>query len=102
MCTFQESEHLKTDGSIWKPFEEGQVPGDNGYTFEMVDGVFQIMSCKRNLDGEPNSKRQLITHPYPCIDEFMEDQNVLLALSTHGPVYVCFFVYKTMHKFICF
>ena len=88
MCTFEESEHLKADGSRWQPFQEGTLPGDNGYTFEMVDGVFQIMSCKRNLNGEPNTKRKPFIHPFPCIDEFMEDQNVLLALSTHGPVYV--------------
>ena len=86
MCTFQESDHLKADGSRWEPFEEVEIPGDCGYTFELVDGVFQIMGCKRNLCGEPNTKRKPIIHPYPCIDEFMEDQNVLLALSTHGPV----------------
>ena len=85
MCTFQESEHLKADGSIWKPFE-GELPDDNGLSFEMVDGVFQVMGCKRNMNGEPNSKRKPVVHPYPHIDEFMEDQNVLLALSTHGPV----------------
>ena len=89
-CAFQESEHVKADGSKWKPFEIEDVPDDNGYTFEMVDGVFQVIGCKRNLSGEPNTKRKPIVHPYPSIDEFMEDQNVLLALSTHGPVYVPF------------
>ncbi len=85
MCTFQESEHLKTDGTVWEPFE-GEIPEDNGYSFEMVDGVFQITGCKRALNGEPNEKQKPVVHPYPCIDEFMEDQNVLLALSIHGPV----------------
>lgn len=85
LCTFQESEHLKADGSVWKPFE-GELPDDNGFSFEMVDGVFQVMGCKRNINGEPNSKRKPLVHPYPHIEEFMEDQNVLLALSTHGPV----------------
>ena len=89
-CTFEESEHVKADGSTWQPFEAGNIPGDCGYTFEIVDGVFQLIECTRNVNGEPSTKRKPIVHPFPSIDEFMEDQNVLLALSTHGPVYVLF------------
>ena len=85
MCTFQESDHLKADGSKWQPFH-GEIPGDSGYTFEMVDGVFQVTGCKRSIDGEPNKKQKPVIHPFPCIEEFLDDQNVLLALSTHGPV----------------
>jgi len=86
LCTFEESEHLKADGSKWQPYEAGDVPGDIGYMFNMVDGVFQIIGCKHMLNGELNIKKEPVIHPYPSIDEFMEDQNVLLALSTHGPV----------------
>eukprot|EP00795_Rhopilema_esculentum_P016443 gene16443-7856_t len=85
MCAFQESEHLKADGSKWMPFH-GEIPGDSGYTFEMVDGVFQVTGCRRSIDGEPNKKQKPVIHPFPCIEEFLDDQNVLLALSTHGPV----------------
>uniref|UniRef100_A0A7M6DPC9 AMP deaminase n=1 Tax=Clytia hemisphaerica TaxID=252671 RepID=A0A7M6DPC9_9CNID len=80
----QGNPNLNCDGSVWKPFE-CDIPGDIGYNVELVDGVFQVLSCKKPVDGDsPNKKSTL--HPYPCIEEFMEDQKFLLALSTHGPV----------------
>ena len=85
MCAFEESDHIKADGSVWRPYD-GDIPEANDYTFEMVDGVFQIKGCAKQMNGEENSEKKPVIHPYPCIDEFMEDQNVLLALSTHGPV----------------
>ena len=86
MCILEDNEHLNPHGTMWKPFK-CDIPGDIGYTFEMVNGVFQITGCKREVDGNLNSKKgEVIVHPYPCIKEFMEDQKILLALSTHGPV----------------
>ncbi|XP_057301542.1 AMP deaminase 2-like isoform X2 [Hydractinia symbiolongicarpus] len=87
MCVLHENEHLLPDGTVWRPFE-CEVPGDSGYMFELVDGVFQVTGCKREVNGElnTNTKTETVVHPYPCIEEFMEDQKVLLALSTHGPV----------------
>lgn len=82
----QGNPNLKPDGKVWKPFE-CDIPGDIGYNFELVNGVFQVMSCKKVPNGDTNGGTKKSTlHPYPCIDEFMEDQKFLLALSTHGPV----------------
>ena len=83
MCVVKETEHLAADGHEWKPFE-CEIPGDNGYNVEMVNGVFQVSGCRfvREHTDQP------VNHPYPCIEEFMEDQKILLALSTHGPVWV--------------
>ncbi len=81
----EDSESVKPDGSTWKPYGS-KVEGDIGYTFEMVDGVFQITGCKRLVNGKVNQKTEPVIHPFPCIEEFMEDHNIMLALSTHGPV----------------
>lgn len=62
------------------------MPKDLGYTFEIEDGIFHITGCKRFVDGKLNSKVEPMIHPVPSIDEFIEDHNVMLALSTHGPV----------------
>ena len=86
MCILEEDNaNLTPCGKVWKPFE-CDIPEDIGYTFELVDGVFQIIGCVRAVDGHPNKIGKAIVHPYPCIAEFMEDQKILLALSTHGPV----------------
>lgn len=81
----QGNPNLNPDGSIWKPFE-CDIPGDCGYNVELVDGVFQVISCKLMHNGNAGKERKGTMHPYPCINEFMEDQKFLLALSTHGPV----------------
>lgn len=59
-----------------------EVPGDCGYEVKMTEGVIQVISCK----GEGNSQECKIVHPFPDLQEFFDDQNVLLALSTHGPM----------------
>jgi len=83
-CILTESEYLHCDGSVWHPFR-CDIPGDSGYIIELVNGVFQVTGCKKPSNGDENVKVPTV-HPYPCIEEFMEDQKVLLALSTHGPV----------------
>ena len=64
------------------------MPGDCGYLFEMIDGVMQITACKRQTNGNATVSEQAkpVEHARPNLDEFFEDQNVLLALSTHGPM----------------
>ena len=64
------------------------MPGDCGYLFEMIDGVIQITACKWSTDGEAvvSDKAEPVQHPRPNLQEYFEDQNILLALSTHGPV----------------
>lgn len=54
----------------------------------MVDGVIQITACKRTTDGKAtvSEKAEPVEHPHPNLQEFFEDQNILLALSTHGPM----------------
>eukprot|EP00794_Sanderia_malayensis_P011005 gene11005-12168_t len=88
LCSYgEDSSVLKSDGSIWKPYEFSKLEEDDiGYTFDMVDGVFKITGCKRIVNGKINKKTNPLLHPFPSIDEFMEDYNVMLALSTHGPV----------------
>ena len=73
------------DGSKWVPFNS-ETPGDIGYTFDIKDGIFKITGCKLLINGEHNPKTEPVIHPLPSIEEFIEDHNVLLALSTHGPV----------------
>ena len=65
-----------------------EVPGDCGYLFDMVNGVVQITACKRQTGGETviSENPKPVEHPYPNLQEFFEDQNILLALSTHGPM----------------
>lgn len=65
-----------------------EVPGDCGYLFDMIDGVVQITACKRITSGlaTVNDNAKAVEHPKPNLQEFFEDQNILLALSTHGPI----------------
>ena len=51
-----------------------------------MDGIFQITGCKRIVNGKANTKKEAVTHPFPSVNEFIEDHNVMMALSTHGPV----------------
>lgn len=70
------------------PFKDIEIPEDCGYKFEMIDGVIQIISADTpNLDStlfEANGKPK--KHPYPSLQEFFADYNIVLALSTHGPI----------------
>ena len=70
------------------PFKDIEIPEDCGYKFEMIDGVIQIISSDTpNLDStlfEANGKPK--KHPYPSLQEFFADYNIVLALSTHGPM----------------
>ena len=73
--------------SVQSPYEI-EVPGDCGYLFEMIDGVVQITACKRkmsSMDTVTDNPKPVIHHS-PSLEEFFEDQNILLALSTHGPM----------------
>ena len=56
----------------------------------MIDGVIQVTACKRQIasDVVVSDTGNPVVHPRPNLQEFFEDQNVLLALSTHGPMWV--------------
>jgi len=87
MCVLKEDEQVLPDGTRWNPFEsEADMITEHKYTFELKDGVFQITGYADPGDPDAEKKRGQYVYPYPCIEEFMEDQKVLLALSTHGPV----------------
>lgn len=75
-----------------------EIPGDCGYLFEMSDGVIQVSACKRRTDGDSvvSEDAKPVEHPRPNLEEFFEDQNILLALSTHGPMWV---LYVQLNKF---
>ncbi|XP_048588124.1 AMP deaminase 2 isoform X2 [Nematostella vectensis] len=76
-----ENTHI-TDFSKESPFD-CEVQGDCGYAVEMIDGVIQVISCRRDHKNRPSN---CTVHPFPDLQEFFEDQNILLALSTHGPI----------------
>ena len=81
------SDSCLQSSSVESPYNI-EVPGDCGYLFEMVDGVIQITACKRTTDGKAtvSEKAEPVEHPHPNLQEFFGDQNILLALSTHGPM----------------
>ena len=88
MCVLKENDKVVPDGTRWDPFADTETPDAQlkKYSYEMKDGVFQITGCLEGpREGEKGEKGEYV-YPYPCIEEFMEDQKVLLALSTHGPV----------------
>jgi len=85
LCSYEDVNDCKADGSEWLPFNK-ETPADNGYTIGIEDGIFKITGCKRFINGEINSKTESVVHPIPSIEEFIEDHNIMLAFSTHGPV----------------
>lgn len=54
----------------------------------MIDGVIQITACKRTMSSNTtvSERAKPVIHHSPSLEEFFEDQNILLALSTHGPM----------------
>jgi len=54
----------------------------------MIDGVIQITACKREMSSMATVSDSVkpVIHHSPSLEEFFEDQNILLALSTHGPM----------------
>ena len=70
------------------PFTGFDIPEDCGYKFKMVDGVLEIIGADHpNPDSplfEANGKPK--KHPYPTLQEFFADYNIVLALCTHGPM----------------
>ncbi|KAJ7333077.1 AMP deaminase 3 [Desmophyllum pertusum] len=73
--------------SVQSPYDI-DIPGDCGYLFDMSDGVIQITACKRDSTSNVtvNEDAKPVMHPGPNLQEFFADQNILLALSTHGPI----------------
>lgn len=70
------------------PFLNIVIPEDCGYKFEMIDGVIQITGSDGHRPDstlfEANGKPK--RHPYPSLQEFFADYNIVLALCTHGPI----------------
>nr|XP_055073443.1 AMP deaminase 2 isoform X3 [Misgurnus anguillicaudatus] len=64
---------------------EGQdmknLPSDLGYSCKMVDGVVHVYTKQNPMD-----KSTELDLPYPDLQEFITDMNVMMALIINGPV----------------
>uniref|UniRef100_A0A8B9GPE4 AMP deaminase n=1 Tax=Astyanax mexicanus TaxID=7994 RepID=A0A8B9GPE4_ASTMX len=64
---------------------EGQdpknLPSDVGYTCKMVDGVVHVYTKRSPLD-----KTTELDLPYPNLQDYIADMNVMMALIINGPV----------------
>ncbi|XP_063072054.1 AMP deaminase 2 isoform X4 [Engraulis encrasicolus] len=64
---------------------EGQdpksMPSDMGYGCKMVDGVIHVYTKKNSMD-----KSTELDLPYPNLQEYIADMNVMMALIINGPV----------------
>ncbi|XP_073792964.1 AMP deaminase 2 isoform X6 [Danio rerio] len=63
------------------PYEEQNLPSDLGYSCAMVDGVFHVYTTQN-----PKDKSTELDLPYPDLQEYIADMNVMMALIINGPV----------------
>jgi len=57
------------------PFSR-EIPSSAGYQLRMIDGVMHVFSAEKQLVYGPIYSRQ----------DFIDDQNMLFALITNGPL----------------
>ncbi|RXN18979.1 AMP deaminase 2-like isoform X2 [Labeo rohita] len=57
------------------------LPPDTGYSCKMVDGVFHVYHAQNPMD-----KSTEVDLPYPDLQEYIADMNVMMALIINGPV----------------
>ncbi|XDV23057.1 hypothetical protein PO909_027779, partial [Leuciscus waleckii] len=57
------------------------LPPDAGYTCVMVDGVIHVYTAQN-----PTDKSTELDLPYPDLQEYIGDMNVMMALIINGPV----------------
>ncbi|XP_029906950.1 AMP deaminase 2 isoform X2 [Myripristis murdjan] len=57
------------------------MPPDTGYGCKMVDGVIHVYTKKSPMD-----KSTELDLPYPDLNEYIADMNVMMALIINGPV----------------
>ncbi|XP_041636954.1 AMP deaminase 2 isoform X2 [Cheilinus undulatus] len=57
------------------------MPLDAGYGCKMVDGVVHVYTKKTNMD-----KSSELDLPYPDLNDYIADMNIMMALIINGPV----------------
>ncbi|XP_051551142.1 AMP deaminase 2-like isoform X3 [Myxocyprinus asiaticus] len=57
------------------------LPCDTGYSCKMVDGVFHVYTKQNPMDNSTE-----LDLPYPDLQEYIADMNVMMALIINGPV----------------
>ncbi|XP_016371852.1 AMP deaminase 2 [Sinocyclocheilus rhinocerous] len=81
---------VDSDMSVHAPVSEthpyeGQdmknLPPDAGYSCKMVDGVIHVYTAQNPMD-----KSTELDLPYPDLQEYIADMNVMMALIINGPV----------------
>uniref|UniRef100_A0A8C1LES7 AMP deaminase n=1 Tax=Cyprinus carpio TaxID=7962 RepID=A0A8C1LES7_CYPCA len=81
---------VDSDMSVHPPVSEthpyeGQdmknLPPDSGYSCRMVDGVIHVYTTQNPMD-----KSTELDLPYPDLQEYIADMNVMMALIINGPV----------------
>ncbi|KAF7695363.1 AMP deaminase 2 isoform X1 [Silurus meridionalis] len=71
-------------GSKTHPYEgldSANLPPDMGYSCKMIDGVIHVFTHKSNME-----KATELELPYPDLQEYIADMNVMMALIINGPV----------------
>ncbi|XP_075332705.1 AMP deaminase 2 isoform X2 [Odontesthes bonariensis] len=75
---------LHPPASKTHPYENqdpASMPPDVGYGCKMVDGVMHVYTTRSVLE-----KRTELDLPYPDLQEYIADMNVMMALIINGPV----------------
>ncbi|KAK3882003.1 hypothetical protein Pcinc_013589 [Petrolisthes cinctipes] len=85
-CELEGEASWYQDHPIHPPLKEGcpfdvDMPEDNGYCFQMVDGLFQIYSSEEDLkQNKPKN------YHFPDFTRYIQDHNLMCALIANGPV----------------
>ncbi|XP_051977589.1 AMP deaminase 2-like isoform X3 [Xyrauchen texanus] len=103
--SLQELDHIPLDLNIYEDLHESPVdseggvhppvskthpyelqnlknlPCDTGYSCKMVDGVFHVYTKEKPMDNSTE-----LDLPYPDLQEYIADMNVMMALIINGPV----------------
>ncbi|XP_073326457.1 AMP deaminase 2 [Pagrus major] len=70
--------------SVKHPYENqdpASMPPDMGYGCKMVDGVMHVYTTRNTME-----KSTELDLPYPDLQEYIADMNVMMALIINGPV----------------
>ncbi|XP_061910152.1 AMP deaminase 2-like isoform X4 [Entelurus aequoreus] len=65
----------------YKNLDPASMPPDVGYGCKMVDGVMHVYTSRATMD-----KSTELDLPYPNLQEYIGDMNVMMALIINGPV----------------
>uniref|UniRef100_A0A6I8P4N2 AMP deaminase n=3 Tax=Ornithorhynchus anatinus TaxID=9258 RepID=A0A6I8P4N2_ORNAN len=71
-----------TEQHPYEHCEPASMPEDLGFGLRMVNGVVHVYTGR----GEPEEQNSELELPYPDLQEFVADVNVLMALIINGPI----------------